>query len=170
MEIECRLFSEVYATPLLLNGCFFVLSLYFFFLFFLFFFLFFSFFYNSCFLNNAVPVATFLMAVICVIDKLRCDVFLNMLLVSVGRWCLMISNISTCKSFTLVLFFFFKCFFIMWIRWNWNVNKFKKTDNIKKFHISYTIRLFFFLSQIFIFGIISIAETLSVGSFTRCSS
>ena len=50
------------------------------------------------------------------------------------------------------------------------MNKFKKTDNIKKFHISYTIRLFFFLSQIFIFGIISIAETLSVGSFTRCSS
>ena len=50
------------------------------------------------------------------------------------------------------------------------MNKFKKIDNIKKFHISYTIRLFFFLSQIFIFGIISIEETLSVGSFTRCSS
>ena len=66
--------------------------------------------------------------------------------------------------------FFFKCFFIMWIRWNWNVNKFKKTDNITKFHILYTIRLIFFLSQIFIFDIISIAETLSVGSFTRCSS
>ena len=67
-------------------------------------------------------------------------------------------------------FFFLNVFFIMRIRWNWNVNKFKKTDNIKKFHISYTIRLFFFLSHIFIFGIISIAETLSVGSFTRCSS
>ena len=38
------------------------------------------------------------------------------------------------------------------------MNKFKKTDNIKKFHISYTIRLFFFLSQIFIFGIISIQK------------
>ena len=50
------------------------------------------------------------------------------------------------------------------------MNKFKKTDNIKKFHKSYTIRLFFFLSQIFIFDIISITETLSVGSFTRCSS
>ena len=72
--------------------------------------------------------------------------------------------------FTLVLLFFFKCFFIMWIRWNWKVNKFKKTNNIKKFHISYTIRLFFFLSQIFIFGIISIEKTLSVGSFTRCFS
>ena len=66
-------------------------------------------------------------------------------------------------------FFFFLMFFILWIRWNWNVNKFKKTDNIKKFHKLYTIRLFF-LSQIFIFGIISIAETLSVGSFTRYSS
>ena len=41
-------------------------------------------FFNSCFLNIAVPVATFLMAVICGTDKLRCDVFLNMLLVSVG--------------------------------------------------------------------------------------
>ena len=46
------------------------------------------------------------------------------------------------------------------------MNKFKKTDNIKKFHISYTIRLFFFLSQNFNFGIISIAETLSVGCMT----
>ena len=45
------------------------------------------------------------------------------------------------------LTFFFKIFFIMWIRWNWNVNKFKKTDNIKKFHISYTIRLFFFFHR-----------------------
>lgn len=32
----------------------------------------------------AVPVATFLMAVVCGTDKLRCDVFFNMLLVSVG--------------------------------------------------------------------------------------
>ena len=74
--------------------------------------------------------------------------------------------------FGLVYFilFYFLCFFIMWIRCNWNVNKFKITDNIKKFHKSYTIRLFFFLSQIFIFGIISIAKTLSMGSFTRCSS
>lgn len=31
-----------------------------------------------------VPVATFVMAVICGTDKLRCDLFLNMLLVSVG--------------------------------------------------------------------------------------
>ena len=42
------------------------------------------------------------------------------------------------------------------------MNKFKKTDNITKFHISHTIRLFFFLSPIFIFDIILIAETLSV--------
>lgn len=32
----------------------------------------------------AVPVATFLMAVLCGTDKLRCDLFLNMLLVSFG--------------------------------------------------------------------------------------
>lgn len=32
----------------------------------------------------AVPVATFLMGVICGTDKLRCDVFLNMLFVSFG--------------------------------------------------------------------------------------
>ena len=31
------------------------------------------------------------------------------------------------------------------------MNKFKKSNNIKKFHKSYKIRLFFFLSQIFIF-------------------
>lgn len=31
-----------------------------------------------------MPVATFLVAVLCGIDKARCDVFLNMLLVSVG--------------------------------------------------------------------------------------
>lgn len=31
-----------------------------------------------------MPVATFVMAVICGTDKLRCDLFLNMLLVSVG--------------------------------------------------------------------------------------
>lgn len=31
-----------------------------------------------------MPVATFLMAVICGTDKLRCDVFLNMVVVSVG--------------------------------------------------------------------------------------
>ncbi|KAL8144788.1 hypothetical protein AgCh_003119 [Apium graveolens] len=31
-----------------------------------------------------VPVATFLMAVVCGTDKLRWDIFLNMLLVSVG--------------------------------------------------------------------------------------
>ena len=44
------------------------------------------FFYYGCFnlVLNAVPVATFLMAVVCGTDKLRCDVFLNMLLVSVG--------------------------------------------------------------------------------------
>ncbi|KAK2970226.1 LOW QUALITY PROTEIN: hypothetical protein RJ640_021662 [Escallonia rubra] len=35
-------------------------------------------------LKALMPVATFLMAVICGTDKLRCDVFLNMLLVSVG--------------------------------------------------------------------------------------
>ena len=33
------------------------------------------------------------------------------------------------------------------VRWNWNVNKFKKTDNIKNFHKSYTIRLFFFFHR-----------------------
>lgn len=33
---------------------------------------------------NAVPVATFLMAVICGTDKLRWDIFLNMVLVSIG--------------------------------------------------------------------------------------
>lgn len=31
-----------------------------------------------------MPVATFLMAVVCGTDKLRCDVFFNMVLVSVG--------------------------------------------------------------------------------------
>lgn len=31
-----------------------------------------------------VPVATFVMSVMCGTDKLRCDLFLNMLLVSVG--------------------------------------------------------------------------------------
>ena len=31
-----------------------------------------------------MPVATFLMAVICGTDKLRCDVFLNMVMVSIG--------------------------------------------------------------------------------------
>lgn len=35
-------------------------------------------------LKALMPVATFVMAVICGTDKLRCDVFLNMLLVSVG--------------------------------------------------------------------------------------
>ncbi|XP_010273792.1 PREDICTED: probable sugar phosphate/phosphate translocator At3g17430 [Nelumbo nucifera] len=35
-------------------------------------------------LKALMPVATFLMAVICGTDKLRCDVFLNMVLVSVG--------------------------------------------------------------------------------------
>lgn len=35
-------------------------------------------------LKALMPVATFLMAVICGTDKLRCDLFLNMLLVSVG--------------------------------------------------------------------------------------
>ena len=33
---------------------------------------------------DAVPVATFVMAVVCGTDNLRCDVFLNMVLVSVG--------------------------------------------------------------------------------------
>jgi hypothetical protein len=31
-----------------------------------------------------VPVATFIMDVLCGTDKLRCDLFLNMVLVSVG--------------------------------------------------------------------------------------
>ncbi|CAN4081641.1 unnamed protein product [Withania somnifera] len=35
-------------------------------------------------LKALMPVATFVMAVICGTDKLRCDVFLNMLLVSIG--------------------------------------------------------------------------------------
>ncbi|KAK4770479.1 hypothetical protein SAY87_031011 [Trapa incisa] len=35
-------------------------------------------------LKALMPVATFLMAVLCGTDKLRCDVFLNMVLVSVG--------------------------------------------------------------------------------------
>ncbi|KAG4990860.1 hypothetical protein JHK87_024317 [Glycine soja] len=35
-------------------------------------------------LKALMPVATFIMAVLCGIDKARCDVFLNMLLVSVG--------------------------------------------------------------------------------------
>jgi drug/metabolite transporter (DMT)-like permease len=35
-------------------------------------------------LSNAVPVATFIMAVLCGTDKLRWDLFLNMVLVSVG--------------------------------------------------------------------------------------
>lgn len=35
-------------------------------------------------LKALMPVATFIMAVVCGTDKLRCDVFLNMLLVSVG--------------------------------------------------------------------------------------
>ncbi|CAO2817828.1 unnamed protein product [Amaranthus hypochondriacus] len=35
-------------------------------------------------LKALMPVATFLMAVVCGTDKLRCDVFLNMMLVSVG--------------------------------------------------------------------------------------
>ncbi|KAJ6810157.1 putative sugar phosphate/phosphate translocator [Iris pallida] len=35
-------------------------------------------------LKALMPVATFIMAVICGTDKLRCDVFLNMVLVSVG--------------------------------------------------------------------------------------
>ena len=35
-------------------------------------------------LSNAVPVATFIMAVFCGTDKLRWDLFLNMVLVSVG--------------------------------------------------------------------------------------
>ncbi|KAH9619120.1 hypothetical protein KSS87_017261 [Heliosperma pusillum] len=35
-------------------------------------------------LKALMPVATFLMAVVCGIDTLRCDVFLNMVLVSVG--------------------------------------------------------------------------------------
>ena len=35
-------------------------------------------------LDISVPVATFLMAVLCGTDKARCDVFLNMVLVSVG--------------------------------------------------------------------------------------
>ncbi|CAI9761672.1 unnamed protein product [Fraxinus pennsylvanica] len=35
-------------------------------------------------LKALMPVATFLMAVICGTDKLRCDIFLNMVLVSVG--------------------------------------------------------------------------------------
>ncbi|KAG7029035.1 putative sugar phosphate/phosphate translocator, partial [Cucurbita argyrosperma subsp. argyrosperma] len=35
-------------------------------------------------LKALMPVATFLMAVVCGTDKLRCDVFFNMLLVSVG--------------------------------------------------------------------------------------
>ncbi|XP_042490753.1 probable sugar phosphate/phosphate translocator At3g17430 isoform X2 [Macadamia integrifolia] len=35
-------------------------------------------------LKALMPVATFLMAVVCGTDKLRCDVFLNMVLVSVG--------------------------------------------------------------------------------------
>jgi len=38
--------------------------------------------FQTC--SITVPVATFLMAVICGTDKLRCDLFLNMLLVSVG--------------------------------------------------------------------------------------
>jgi len=38
--------------------------------------------FQTC--SVTVPVATFLMAVICGTDKLRCDLFLNMLLVSVG--------------------------------------------------------------------------------------
>ena len=46
--------------------------------------------------------------------------------------------------FGLAFLLFLYIFFIMWIRWNLNVNKFKKTDNIKKFHKSFTIRLFFF--------------------------
>lgn len=36
------------------------------------------------FVEITVPVATFVMAVICGTDKLRCDLFLNMLLVSIG--------------------------------------------------------------------------------------
>lgn len=42
---------------------------------------------NGCLyvsLDVSVPVATFVMAVVCGTDKPRCDVFLNMLLVSVG--------------------------------------------------------------------------------------
>ena len=42
---------------------------------------------NGCLYVNldvSVPVATFIMAVMCGTDKPRCDVFLNMLLVSVG--------------------------------------------------------------------------------------
>jgi hypothetical protein len=35
-------------------------------------------------MDFTVPVATFIMAVMCGTDKARCDVFLNMLLVSVG--------------------------------------------------------------------------------------
>lgn len=35
-------------------------------------------------LDIAVPVATFVTAVMCGTDKLRCDVFLNMLVVSIG--------------------------------------------------------------------------------------
>lgn len=31
-----------------------------------------------------MPVATFLVAVMCNIDKLRCDIFVNMVLISVG--------------------------------------------------------------------------------------
>ena len=50
----------------------------------------------------------------------------------------------------LVLIFFFYVF-LMWIRWNWNVNKFKKSDNIKKFHKSYIIRLFLFFQRFFFF-------------------
>lgn len=38
----------------------------------------------SCIWLYTVPVATFSMAVICGTDKLRCDILLNMLLVSVG--------------------------------------------------------------------------------------
>lgn len=35
-------------------------------------------------IDNAVPVATFLVAIICGTDKLRCDIFLNMVLISAG--------------------------------------------------------------------------------------
>lgn len=40
--------------------------------------------YSSSNFGLPVPVATFIMAVMCGTDKPRCDVFLNMLLVSVG--------------------------------------------------------------------------------------
>ena len=42
---------------------------------------------------------------------------------------------------------FIYVFFLNVDKVDWNVNKFKKSDNIKKFHKSYTIRLFLFFHR-----------------------